>query len=226
MGEAAGDGDLAHLLAESAAGSPEAERRLSSRMRSEFEALLSQGLAGEHTMSLADTGALVQRQWRQWSLGRAAADVPAGDTKGSRSKKPKGRKAAAGAKGRKGTIVASASSSDAGMATADLDAKGSADPLFPPYIEHAAVEMQRLVRELVARADPRGQAMATLSALDALEGLDPALARVVRLRWFAGLGPDALAHVLGASEPEAQRRWLKARAFLAAAARPALATSP
>ncbi len=240
MGEAAGDADLAHLLAEAAAGSPEAESRLAARLRSELEALLSQRLSGPEAASVADAGELVQRHWRLLEQ-QAVSPEGVGPKNGTGKKSKGGRKATPGAKGRKGAKrapgVEGAEGDAGGMNSspasggddslkAGLAAAAVTSPLFPLYIEQAAVEMQRLVRELAARADPQGPAMATLAALDALEHLDPPLARVARLRWFAGLAPGAIADLLGEGEAEIERRWLKARAFLVAATRGFVAPLP
>lgn len=52
------------------------------------------------------------------------------------------------------------------------------------------------------------------AALDELERLDPALARVVEMQYFAGYSQVEIAGVLGASERTVRRQWDKARAFL------------
>lgn len=51
-------------------------------------------------------------------------------------------------------------------------------------------------------------------ALVALERLDPALAQLVELRYFAGMSEDETATVLGSSKRSVQRNWQKARALL------------
>ena len=69
-------------------------------------------------------------------------------------------------------------------------------------------------------------------ALDRLAALHPDAARVVELRYFAGLSLDETADALGVSEKTVRRRWIVARAWLhgalaepegPAAARPAAA---
>lgn len=52
------------------------------------------------------------------------------------------------------------------------------------------------------------------TALEELERLDPALARVVEMQYFAGYSQVEIAGVLGASERTVRRQWDKARAFL------------
>jgi RNA polymerase sigma factor (TIGR02999 family) len=51
-------------------------------------------------------------------------------------------------------------------------------------------------------------------ALGRLARLDPGLARLVELRYFAGLTVHEIAEVLGVSESTVERQWQKARAFL------------
>jgi RNA polymerase sigma factor (TIGR02999 family) len=52
------------------------------------------------------------------------------------------------------------------------------------------------------------------SALDALEKIDPALARLTEMRFFAGLTAEEIAEALGTSLRTVQREWAKARALL------------
>jgi RNA polymerase sigma-70 factor, ECF subfamily len=51
-------------------------------------------------------------------------------------------------------------------------------------------------------------------ALGALEAVDPQKARVVELRYFAGLEIEETAEVLGISPTTVKREWRRARAFL------------
>jgi RNA polymerase sigma factor (TIGR02999 family) len=53
-------------------------------------------------------------------------------------------------------------------------------------------------------------------ALSALERLDPALAQVVEMRYFAGYSEVEIAELTGNSERTVRRQWEKARAFLMA----------
>ncbi len=52
------------------------------------------------------------------------------------------------------------------------------------------------------------------AALHELELLDPQQARIVELRYFAGLGIEETAHVAGVSPATVKRDWLVARAWL------------
>jgi RNA polymerase sigma factor (TIGR02999 family) len=53
-------------------------------------------------------------------------------------------------------------------------------------------------------------------ALTALEALDPPLAEVVEMRYFAGYDEGEIAELTGRSERTVRRQWEKARAFLLA----------
>jgi len=70
---------------------------------------------------------------------------------------------------------------------------------------------------------PGGEADAELlrinDALLALETLDPVLAQVVEMRFFAGYDDTEIAAVLGTSDRTVRRHWDKARSFLAASMR-------
>ncbi|MBK8178403.1 MAG: sigma-70 family RNA polymerase sigma factor [Planctomycetes bacterium] len=52
------------------------------------------------------------------------------------------------------------------------------------------------------------------AALTELEGLDPDLARVVELRWYAAGSTEEIAETLGLSPRTVKRRWRFARAWL------------
>jgi len=51
-------------------------------------------------------------------------------------------------------------------------------------------------------------------ALDSLAKLDPALARLVEMRFFGGMTEDEIAQALGVSERTVSRYWKKARTLL------------
>lgn len=204
-GEAAAGADLAQLLAEAAAGLGGADERLALRLRPDLEALLEERRAAPGPMPILEAGQLVLRHWHR------LAGTPGADDGGPA--KARGRKGAGSAKPRRGKGKAT------GAAEAGLLAAPTGDPLFVRYAERAAEVMQTLVSAAVEQAEPEGPAMSSLRALAALAELDPPLARVARLRWFAGLDEGALAAQLDRPAPHVQRDWVKARAFLAAAAR-------
>jgi RNA polymerase sigma factor (TIGR02999 family) len=52
------------------------------------------------------------------------------------------------------------------------------------------------------------------AAMDGLAKLDPALARLVEMRFFCGMTAEEIAEALGSSTRTVQREWQKARALL------------
>lgn len=60
------------------------------------------------------------------------------------------------------------------------------------------------------------QALALEDALDKLERIDSRAARVVELRWFAGVRPDQIAEMMQLTRRTVDRDWRFARAFLLA----------
>lgn len=76
------------------------------------------------------------------------------------------------------------------------------------------VERITLTRAEIATPGPAVDLLALDQALGELEGADARKARVVELRWFAGLEMTEVAEVLGISRATAQRDWEVARAFL------------
>lgn len=62
--------------------------------------------------------------------------------------------------------------------------------------------------------DPDLSVLDLHAALEDLEARNPALARLVELRYFAGLSIDATARALGRSPATVKREWTYARAFL------------
>jgi RNA polymerase sigma factor (TIGR02999 family) len=75
-------------------------------------------------------------------------------------------------------------------------------------------DRKRQELEQVASADPDDELMALDEALEKLAARDPLKARLVELRYFAGLTGDQAAEVLGISPTSADRQWAYARAFL------------
>jgi RNA polymerase sigma factor (TIGR02999 family) len=79
----------------------------------------------------------------------------------------------------------------------------------------------RLRQELhdLAEAQPDDELLALHQALEQLAIEDPVKARLVELRYFAGLTSDQAADVLGISPSTADRHWAYARAWLQTAVR-------
>jgi DNA-directed RNA polymerase specialized sigma24 family protein len=61
---------------------------------------------------------------------------------------------------------------------------------------------------------PDGELLVLDAALARLAERDPLRARLVELRYFAGLTGDQAAHILGLSPSTADRHWVYARAWL------------
>ena len=68
--------------------------------------------------------------------------------------------------------------------------------------------------EAVAASEPEMDLAALDAALNRLAELDPQKAKLVELRYFAGLTGDQAAVVLGISPSSADRQWVYARAWL------------
>jgi RNA polymerase sigma factor (TIGR02999 family) len=71
----------------------------------------------------------------------------------------------------------------------------------------------------VAAPQPSDELLALNEALEQLASEDPVKARLVELRYFAGLTNDQAADVLGISPSTADRHWSYARAWLQTAVR-------
>jgi RNA polymerase sigma factor (TIGR02999 family) len=67
---------------------------------------------------------------------------------------------------------------------------------------------------------PPRELLALDAALEELRALDPAMARVVELRYFGGLTVEEAAEVLGSSVRTVHRQWAAARAWLHRALEP------
>jgi RNA polymerase sigma factor (TIGR02999 family) len=116
-------------------------------------------------------------------------------------------------------------------------AQGAAFPDRRHFLAYAAQAMRSVVIDLVrarqaerrgggqqhltldtAVADQIPQADADLlrvhEALDELAQVEPRLAQVVEMRYFAGLHEKEIAEALGVTERTVQRDWQKARLFL------------
>jgi RNA polymerase sigma factor (TIGR02999 family) len=75
-------------------------------------------------------------------------------------------------------------------------------------------QRQELHPDLVAAPVANDNLLALDAALAKLAGHDPAKARLVEMRYFAGLTGDQAAEVLGISPKTADRYWVYARAWL------------
>lgn len=77
-----------------------------------------------------------------------------------------------------------------------------------------ACEHDRQMQDALAVVDDTIDLIALDQALRRLQALDPQQARVVELRFFAGLDVDTTAQALGLSATTVKREWATARAWL------------
>jgi RNA polymerase sigma factor (TIGR02999 family) len=75
-------------------------------------------------------------------------------------------------------------------------------------------ELQRQPLEAIPAQEPDEELLALDEALDKLAAEDPEKARLVELRYFAGLSGEEAAQALGISPSTADRHWSYARAWL------------
>ena len=76
------------------------------------------------------------------------------------------------------------------------------------------VQLTPALSGAVAAADGETTLVQVNDALRDLERVDPALAELVEMRYFAGYTEAEIAQLLGTSERTVRRQWEKARAFL------------
>jgi RNA polymerase sigma factor (TIGR02999 family) len=79
---------------------------------------------------------------------------------------------------------------------------------------------EELHASAIAAPEPVGDVLALSDALDAFAAVDPVAARLVSLRFFAGLTMGEAARALGVSVRSAQDLWAYARAWLHRRMRP------
>jgi RNA polymerase sigma factor (TIGR02999 family) len=78
------------------------------------------------------------------------------------------------------------------------------------------VALDTEVGDQLGKADANGTLLRVNDALLELEAIDPGLAQIVEMRYFAGYSETEIAELLGSSERTVRRQWEKARAFLRA----------
>ena len=78
----------------------------------------------------------------------------------------------------------------------------------------AELDRVTLSASLAAATDPECMLPAVDEALSRLEQIDPEQAKIVELRYFAGLSIEEAAEALGISPATLKRRWALARAWL------------
>lgn len=79
-----------------------------------------------------------------------------------------------------------------------------------------ALQLNTSLADGLPAADSDASLVALNDALQTLEAVDPALAQIVEMRYFAGYSEVEIAELRGLSERTVRRQWEKARAFLLA----------
>jgi RNA polymerase sigma factor (TIGR02999 family) len=77
-----------------------------------------------------------------------------------------------------------------------------------------AIQLDTKLGEELGTSDPSTTLLRVHDALLALDNVDPTLAQIVEMRYFAGYSEVEVAGLLGSSERTVRRQWEKARAFL------------
>lgn len=81
-------------------------------------------------------------------------------------------------------------------------------------VKRGGGQRRRFDEQLLFASEPDAQILEIDEALERLERLDARKCRVVELRFFAGLGGDEIAQVLGVSPATVDREWRVARRWL------------
>jgi RNA polymerase sigma factor (TIGR02999 family) len=81
---------------------------------------------------------------------------------------------------------------------------------------HVALHLDTALANKLPTQDGDASLIAVNDALSALETVDPTLAQIVEMRYFAGYSEIEIAELTGSSERTVRRQWDKARAFLLA----------
>lgn len=79
-----------------------------------------------------------------------------------------------------------------------------------------ALQLDTALANKLPTQDGDASLVAVNDALSALETVDPTLAQIVEMRYFAGYSEVEIAKLTGSSERTVRRQWDKARAFLLA----------
>jgi RNA polymerase sigma factor (TIGR02999 family) len=180
-------GELTGLFSLAGAGDAQALDRVFTLLYPELAAMARARLRRGQRVTLADTGALVHESWLRLQGS------------GKLSFDDRRHFLAHAARVMRSVITDIARRSQAERRGGDL----------------AFVTLDTAVGDAVAAGDP--DVLDVAEALDELASLDPRLAQVVEMRWFAGLSEADIAAALGLTERTVRRDWAKARAFLVVA---------
>ena len=179
--------ELTLLFAQAGNGDAQAFDRIFTLLYDDLAVMARARLRRGERMTLADTGALVHESWLR--LQRA----------GALQFENRSHFLAHAARVMRSVIT--------DIARKSLAERRGGDQVF--------VTLDTAVGEAVAASDP--DVLDVASAIDELAKLDPRLAQVVDMRWFAGLSEADIGAALGLTERTVRRDWEKARAFLTVA---------
>ena len=180
-------GELTGLFELAGAGDAPAFDRIFTLLYPELAAMARARLRRGERVTMADTGALVHESWLR--LQRT----------GTLRFEDRGHFLAHAARVMRSVITDIARRSQAQRRGGD----------------QAHVPLDTAAAELLHADDP--DVLHVAEAIDALAALDPRLAQVVEMRWFAGLSEADIGAALGLTERTVRRDWEKARAFLSVA---------
>ena len=181
--------ELTVLFAQAGNGDAQALDRIFTLLYDELALMARARLRRGERMTMADTGALVHESWLR--LQRT----------GALQFENRGHFLAHAARVMRSVIT--------DIARKSLAERRGGDQVF--------VTLDTAVGESVAASDP--EVLDVAQAVDELAQLEPRLAQVVEMRWFAGLSEADIASALGVTERTVRRDWEKARAFLTVALR-------
>lgn len=181
--------ELTGLFAQARAGDAQALDRVFELLYADLAVMARARLRRGERVTLADTGALVHESWLR--LQQA----------GRLAFEDRGHFMAHAARVMRSVITDIARRSQA--------ARRGGGQIF--------VTLDTAVGDSVADTEP--DVLDVAAAVDELARLDPRLAQVVEMRWFAGLSEADIGEALGLTPRTVRRDWEKARAFLSAALR-------
>jgi RNA polymerase sigma factor (TIGR02999 family) len=176
--------DLAALFAAAGAGNAQAFDQLFAALYDDLAVMARARLRRGQRVTMADTGALVHESWLRL---QAANQLGFED---------RSHFLAHAARVMRSVIV--------DMARRSQAVRRGGDAVF--------VTFDTQVGDAVAADDDT--VLRVAEALEELAQLDPRLARVVEMRYFAGLSETDIAAALGVTDRTVRRDWEKARAFL------------
>lgn len=182
--------ELTVLLAAAGAGDVQAFDQLFAVLYDDLATMARNRLRRGQRVTMADTGALVHESWLRL---QGAGQLGFED---------RGHFMAHAARVMRSVIV--------DMARRSQAVRRGGDAVFVTLDTHVGDSV----------AADESDVLQVAEALEELARLDPRLARVVEMRYFAGLTEEEIASALGVTYRTVRRDWEKARAFLAMTLKP------